>query len=650
MILDMEAGIRAALAEGNCFRAHDLCLNALKAHTDNLHFRLLSALTSLRGGDVSNAKAIVGPLVDEFESTESRVQRLTALLGATDPINADSAREVAGLLGRLSTPVLNVDAGALDLMANICLEAWRRLHDAKDLSRATGLAARAFALEPSPERAYAAAVLAELSGRRQDALTYCRHAVAAPRTGAAGASFAHYSRSGLLALLQAEPVAALVAFRAAGEISRHQFALRVSLRRELAELAASGLAVPAQALEYLPAPSVVLFSGPRVDFPGTERPIFPPHIEHLVADKIKEELESLAAEIGYSCADPGANLLFVEAMLERDAEVNIILPCAVDDFIESRVRPLGGHWEKRFRHALKLAHSVTLTTTDPLLNNSTALEHNSHVIDGTARLRARTLGCKPFLLTVWDFNLTATPGSTASFIDHWGDPARLRMVDLELCRTEAGLPETEIDFAEIDISETDASATSNGQRTVCSMLFADIVGYSKLQEADLPAFWRYMAALAQRMTGCGVAPFLIESWGDALYVVHQTSGDMANYALALTRAFNEMSSLEFGLPGVLNVRIGLHTGPVFLGQHPLTGRTIVYGGQVNRAARIEPIAKPGMIYASEQFVATLVAEESLHDHLRGNQERFAFEYLGTLDLAKNYGRQAIYLITAAAPV
>lgn len=646
--VEAERQIREVLAEGHCFRAHDLCREALASNPGHLNIRLLSALVSLRVGDVSDAKSIVDPLLDEFESTESRVQRLSALLGSDISSATSRAQEVASLLNRLSAPVLHVDASAMDLMAEISRESWRRLRDDKDLRRAATLARRAYALDGTPDRAFMAGLLVALCGAHEEALEL----VAASMVESEGRdSFVALARRSVYALLRGEKNEALESLRSIqriGQAGGFHFGLRVALRRDLEEIASSGLDVPDEAFEALPPPSVILFCGPCMDPPGASLRCFTPEMEDFIARKISDELDSLSAEIGYSCADPGANLMFIEAMLERDAEINIILPCAIEDFVENRVRPAGRRWEKRFRSALKLAHSVTMTTTDPLLNDQTALEHNDRIIDGTARLRARSLGCKPFLLAIFDFNLPATPGSTASFIDHWGDPARLRMIDLDDCRSELGIEADFSSLEELDFtSVNDVPSVIETERAVRAMLFADIVGYSKLREEDLPGFWRFMSALADHMQGAVLEPVLIESWGDALYVVHKTSRDMAAYALALTDAFRQFDSRDFGLPNPLSIRIGLHTGPVFNGRHPLTGRAMVYGGQVNRAARIEPIGKPGMIYASEQFVAALVAEESLFEDLRESQSGFAFEYLGTLELAKNYGQQAIYLITRA---
>jgi class 3 adenylate cyclase len=86
---------------------------------------------------------------------------------------------------------------------------------------------------------------------------------------------------------------------------------------------------------------------------------------------------------------------------------------------------------------------------------------------------------------------------------------------------------------------------------------------------------------------------------------------------------------------------------VYEGIHPLTGRKIIYGQHVSRAARIEPISVAGEIYASEQFVALLKAEENVASHLAQATnspfvEKYCPEYVGILELPKKFGHHAIY--------
>ena len=87
-----------------------------------------------------------------------------------------------------------------------------------------------------------------------------------------------------------------------------------------------------------------------------------------------------------------------------------------------------------------------------------------------------------------------------------------------------------------------------------------------------------------------------------------------------------------GISQPTSLRIALHCAPVFSGHDPILGRTNYFGAGVTRAARIEPVTPPGLIYASEAFAATLAASGS----------SCALEYVGTLDLAKHYGESRIY--------
>ena len=54
---------------------------------------------------------------------------------------------------------------------------------------------------------------------------------------------------------------------------------------------------------------------------------------------------------------------------------------------------------------------------------------------------------------------------------------------------------------------------------------------------------------------------------------------------------------------------------------------------VTKAARIEPVTPPGMVYASEALAASLAATGQLD---------YALEYVGRLALAKSYGESRIY--------
>ena len=81
--------------------------------------------------------------------------------------------------------------------------------------------------------------------------------------------------------------------------------------------------------------------------------------------------------------------------------------------------------------------------------------------------------------------------------------------------------------------------------------------------------------------------------------------------------------------------------------NPMTGRPAFSGRQVNRAARIEPITMPGEVYASQELVALLTAEENAVKHELAFRKAaytpwFKAEYLGILEMPKKHGDQPMY--------
>ena len=79
--------------------------------------------------------------------------------------------------------------------------------------------------------------------------------------------------------------------------------------------------------------------------------------------------------------------------------------------------------------------------------------------------------------------------------------------------------------------------------------------------------------------------------------------------------------------------VGLHCGPVFVGQDPITRLPLYSGVHTSRTARIEPITPPGQVYASSAFAAVATA--------RG-VEGLRFSYIGRTQLAKHYGVLPLY--------
>jgi class 3 adenylate cyclase len=122
--------------------------------------------------------------------------------------------------------------------------------------------------------------------------------------------------------------------------------------------------------------------------------------------------------------------------------------------------------------------------------------------------------------------------------------------------------------------------------------------------------------------------------GDAVYFVFSNVRDAGRFALDLRDRVRNTDWASKELPNI-NLRVGLHVGPVYLCTNPVTVRAACVGPHVSRAARIEPITPPGQVYASSAFAAVAAASGTTALDMR---------YVGKIPLAKSYGSLGLYHI------
>ncbi|MBP6808677.1 MAG: adenylate/guanylate cyclase domain-containing protein [Chromatiaceae bacterium] len=657
--------IEGLIEEGQCFLAYDRSGQARGDYPDSRRLRLLAILALMRSGGVLEARKILGAMPDALEALEpiaSQIldalrQHLPPLLtAAPDPQGEplDWLLAVATQLKQLGerTPDgTREDLGTLDLCARIHAELWRHQGSPQDLRKSRHAHLRAFQAHRQASSGVHAARLSWLLGETELARTLARQVLAGAKDSREDLGpkdrFFSLANQAECALLTDDPALAEDQFRQALRDERVHYAWVLEVRNRLLALQEGDFPVPASLLELMRPPVILIGGGHPLDLPGAAPAIFPPACEDAVKHAIQEHLDRLGAHIGYSSASAGTELLFVEAMLERDAEVHLVLPFATEDFIRERVAPAGARWERRFRHALKLVASVTHATEERYLGHDWLFRFNNQIIDGLARLRADLVGTAPHLLLVWDYAADQGAGTAADFMDHWPDIGRLRLIDLDAVRSRTLAATPALVPAPAAGPASPSGLRREPQRVLKTLLFADLVGFSKLREEELPGLWSYLAKVQQRLADISSPPDLVESWGDALYVVMSSARALLRHAFALQDSFIRLDPRLQGLPEHLSLRIGLHAGPVYTGQHPLTGRPIVYGSHVSRTARIEPITLPGNVYASQQFVALLTAEEGAHCAEQASRGRpcspwYACEYLGYQQLAKNYGNTPVY--------
>ena len=182
---------------------------------------------------------------------------------------------------------------------------------------------------------------------------------------------------------------------------------------------------------------------------------------------------------------------------------------------------------------------------------------------------------------------------------------------------------------------TDAGiAPPHPSRLVRAMLFADVRGFSKLTDEQLPVFAAHVfASFAAVLAHHGAVVEYSNTWGDALYAVITDAVSAAACALDLQDAMERLDPEAIGLPADLALRLGGHVGPIFPVTDPVLNRRSFVGSHVNRTARIEPVTPPGAVYVTSPFAAAL---ELASGHA------FACDYVGQRPAAKDFGVLRMY--------
>jgi hypothetical protein len=97
---------------------------------------------------------------------------------------------------------------------------------------------------------------------------------------------------------------------------------------------------------------VFLFTGHMVDHPDRTKPRFPAAMEAEAAQRIEHSLDRLQANSNCIAIAPGiacgGDVLFLEACLKRNMQVEVYLPSEPSEFIQDSVGFAGDHWVERF--------------------------------------------------------------------------------------------------------------------------------------------------------------------------------------------------------------------------------------------------------------------------------------------------------------
>jgi class 3 adenylate cyclase len=410
------------------------------------------------------------------------------------------------------------------------------------------------------------------------------------------------------------------------------------------------------------ATGVVAFTGHMMDKVGRVPPRFVPRFpkdkEDAVTQAIRDALKSLGARIGFCSAACGGDLIFIEEMLKRGGEVHVVLPYEEDLFIRDCVEaphgsPMQEHfqenagreWLPRFRKVRRKVTSVTSLGKKRAQDNAMASDCCNRVVLGMGLLEAASRSRQFTLLALWDGWSGDAPGgarSTVKLADSLG-------VAIEyLPQLYPGNAKDVIKAATpppgIGAQPYRSSLSQEPPQQICAVLFADMMRFSDLDEAKLPNFvsgyLQPLVALIQKARLGGYGPLDFNTWGDGLFCVFDSMLKAGKFALALQQLTISGEWRIAGSAKKLKLRIALHAGPVYRIPDPVSLKDTFIGTNINLAARMERVTKPGEVSCSQTFAA-LAATEGVQD--------FVCKYVGKKQLAKGAGTHPLYRLKPRPP-
>lgn len=169
------------------------------------------------------------------------------------------------------------------------------------------------------------------------------------------------------------------------------------------------------------------------------------------------------------------------------------------------------------------------------------------------------------------------------------------------------------------------------KKQIVSFLFSDVKGYSALAEHEYKLFDNAIEDfLSKILTDSN--HFFQKNWGDGLYICSYDPLDIAEISLEIRDKFRNYNWIRNGFLNNLSVRIALHTEKATIKSENGIIKD-VYGKNVTKAARIEPITEPNHVFCSYTFHNHIISEENIN---------YNFISLGVRQLAKQFGKMELY--------
>jgi hypothetical protein len=303
--------------------------------------------------------------------------------------------------------------------------------------------------------------------------------------------------------------------------------------------------------------------------------------------RIGEVLDEEKVGFGFGALAAGADILIAEALVERGAELNAVLPGGPEAFAAVSVDPFGEGWRRRFDALLAAAATVRGVRPLGLLPGRLAVGLADEIAMGAAVMNARRLESRALQLLV-------VPGDVAGAAPprgqgRWAEAGGRRRIVAAPREAVAAGPRPRL---------------SDGPYRRLALLIVPVGSGSRA-----PARLAAVAEALVDLPAPRLAPYFT---GAEVVVAYSGVAEAGVAALALAAAASEPDA-----PGV-----GAHYGLAETLDDPFRGGTRVGGEAAALAHAAAASAPPGSVCVTGDFAAALAgsSEAPLHAELVGELE------------------------------
>jgi len=166
------------------------------------------------------------------------------------------------------------------------------------------------------------------------------------------------------------------------------------------------------------------------------------------------------------------------------------------------------------------------------------------------------------------------------------------------------------------------------------IVFSDLKGFSSMTAHEKEVYLRdHLVSLSSRITESLQKAITYNTWGDAIVAIFDEGIDAVEFMLEYRNFAPELKSANEEKKII--PRIAGHYGEVNLFNDPLLGKMNMLGVEMNTAARIEPVTRPGEVFVTKEFKESFEREQLL-------VKSVDFDELGLIPLAKDFGEKELF--------